>query len=394
MNHKITMVTNASSCSGIKMSSPITVVQMLPELDSGGVERGTLEMGEFLADCGHRSIVVSGGGRLVSRLEGKGSVHYAMPVGKKTPQSIMCLPRLRRLLLKKRVDILHLRSRVPAWVGYLTVKTMPKQLRPKIVTTFHGYYSINKYSAIMAKGERVIAVSKTMSDHISTVYGIPDHRIRIIYRGFDPHLFNPDQVSRQRIDNLRRQWNLAEDGPPVILMPARITRLKGHDLLIRSLNRIQHLPWTVICAGDPSDNSTYTAELRTLIRSLSLGHKIKMVGYCDDMPTALMLSDVVVSTSTKPESFGRIAIEAQAMAKPVIASAHGGSLETVLNQRSGWLVPPGNEDALATALSQAISDPQLRQAFGQQGRRWVQQRFTVDRMCRDTLAVYSELLGV
>ena len=374
-------------------SKPLTVVQMLPELESGGVERGTLEMGEFLSRNGHQSIVVSGGGRMVSRLEEEGSQHFTMPVGKKTPQSILCLPKLRRLLREKRVDIIHLRSRVPAWVGYLTVKMLPKQLRPRIVTTFHGYYSVNPYSAVMAKGECVIAVSKIISDHIETSYGVPRHRIRVIYRGFDNRLFNPDSVNRQRLGDLKQKWNLPEEGPPVILMPARIARLKGHDLLIRSLNTIRHKPWTVICVGDLNDNPAYAAELQSLIQKLNLSRRISLVGYCDDMPAALMLSDVVVSTSTKPESFGRIAIEAQAMAKPVIASAHGGSLETVQDQQTGWLVPPGDENALAAALSHAISKPCLLQTYGQRGREWVQERFTVANMCRDTLQVYYELLG-
>ena len=371
---------------------PLTVLQMLPDLESGGVERGTLELGDFLVRKGHRSMVVSGGGRMVPQLEKQGSRHMAMPVGKKTPQSLLCIPRLRRLIMGQGVHILHLRSRVPAWIGYLTLKTLPKDRRPRMVTTFHGFYSINPFSAIMAKGERVIAVSKIISDHVQAHYGVPGARIRIIHRGFDPLEFDPKGMPPQRMNLLKAQWGLSETGPPVILMPARITRLKGHDVFIRSLGRITHLPWVAILAGDLDDNRPYAAELQYQIEQLKLDHRIKLVGHCDDMPAALGLANVVVSASSKPESFGRIAIEAQAMGKPVIATAHGGSLETVQDQRTGWLVPPGDEAAFASTLSHALSHPELRRAYGEKGYQWVRQRFTVENMCRTTLDVYGELI--
>jgi glycosyltransferase involved in cell wall biosynthesis len=372
---------------------PLTVVQMLPELESGGVERGTLELGEFLVRNGHDSRVVSGGGRLVSELEERGSRHVTLPVGKKTPQSLLCIPRLRRLFIRQRVDILHLRSRVPAWIGILTLKTLPKELRPRVVTTFHGFYSINRFSAVMAKGERVIAVSKSISEHIQTHYGVPEHLIRIIHRGVDPSQFNPDHISPQRVDALRRQWGLPETAPPVILMPARVTRLKGHDLLVRSLKRIDHLPWVAICAGELDAASSHVAELRSLIHRLKLDQRIKLVGHCHDMPAALKLSHVVVSASTRAESFGRIAVEAQAMGKPVIATAHGGSLETVLDRETGWLVPPEDDAAFAAVLGEAVSHVELRQAYGQRGRQWVREKFTIETMCRETVALYCELLS-
>ncbi len=370
----------------------LCVVQMLPELESGGVERGTLELGQFLARGGHRSIVVSGGGRLVSQLEKDGSRHVTMPVGEKNHRSLLCVLGLRRLLCHERPDILHLRSRVPAWIGLMALATLPKEARPKVITTFHGFYSINPYSAVMTKGERVIAVSKTISEHIQQHYDVPDHRIRVIYRGCDTNHFDPDGVAPQRRERLKEKWGVSETGPPVILMPARITRLKGHDHFVRSLIRIQHLPWLALCVGDIDGRSSYTGELRSLIQRSNMDQRIRMVGHCDDIPAAIMLSDVVVSASNKPESFGRIAIEAQAMKRPVIATAHGGSLETVWDQVSGWLVPPGDEKALADALCQAISDPETRIAYGKNGYEWVRNKFTVENMCRETVAVYNELL--
>ena len=291
-----------------------------------------------------------------------------------------------------RVDILHLRSRVPAWVAYLTLKTLPRNSRPRVVTTFHGFYSINAYSAIMAKGERVLAVSNTISEHIQSVYNVPEERISTIYRGFDKTEFNPDQITAQRLERLKQDWGLPDTDGPIVLIPARITRLKGHDILVRSLDKLQHKPWTAICAGELDTKSSYTDELIALIQRKGMQNRIKMVGHCSDMPAALMLSDVVISASTKPESFGRIAIEAQAMGKPVIATAHGGSLETVRDGYSGWHVPPGDIEAFAAALTEAISNAELRQAYGRNGSKWVRPKFTVENMCRETVSVYYELV--
>jgi glycosyltransferase involved in cell wall biosynthesis len=365
---------------------------MLPDLESGGVERGTLEMAAYLVRNGHQSWVVSGGGRLVAELESQGSRHVILPVGKKNVKSLMCLPRLRKLLVQHRVDILHLRSRVPAWVGFFALKTLPVDLRPRVVTTFHGFYSINAYSAIMAKGERVIAVSNTISDHIRTEYKVPQGRIKIIYRGIDKLRFSPDATSFHRVDKLRRAWKLPDSAGPILFTPARITRLKGHDVLVRSLDKIRHLRWIAVWAGEFDRKSSHTKALSALIQKTGLQNRIKMVGHCADMPAALMLSDVVISASTKPESFGRIAIEAQAMGKPVIATAHGGSLETVRDRYSGWHVPPGDETAFAQVLTEAITQPELRQTYGRNGSRWVRPRFTVQNMCRDTLSVYYDVL--
>ena len=371
---------------------PLCIVQMLPDLESGGVERGTMEMAAHLSRNGHQSWVVSGGGRLVPQLESEGSRHVTMPVGKKNLRSLMCLIRLRKLLVRHPVDILHLRSRVPAWVAFLTLKTLSENSRPRVVTTFHGFYSINAYSAVMSKGERVIAVSDTISDHIQSVYKVPDARIRTIYRGFDKAHFSPDRVAPQRLATLKHAWELSYTDGPIVLIPARITRLKGHDLLVRSLDKIRHLPWTAICAGEHDARSSYADELTALIQHKRMQDRIKLVGHCSDMPAALMLSDVVISASTKPESFGRIAIEAQAMGKPVIATAHGGSLETVRDRYSGWHVPPGDTAAFAAALTEAVSNSELRQIYGRNASQWVRPKFTVENMCRETLSVYYELL--
>lgn len=373
---------------------PIRVVQMLPGLEVGGVERGTLEMGAYLSHGGHVSIVISGGGRMVGQLVEEGSRHLSWRVGQKSPVCLGYIMPLRRLLVRERVDILHLRSRLPAWIGYAAWKSLPQHLRPRLVTTFHGFYSVNRYSAVMAKGEKVIAISRTVRSHIEDAYGIPSDRIVVIPRGFDENLFAPELVSAERMKSLRSRWALGDATGPVVMLPGRLTRLKGHDIFFKSLARLRQHKWTAVCVGDTGENPGYAAELRAMLSRLGLEGRAKLVGYCDDMPAALMLSDVVVSaTHTEAEAFGRIAVEAQAMGKPVIASAQGGSLETVLHRKTGWLVTPGDHVDMADALAEAMANAELRSELGRNGRKWVKENFTVERTCRGTLDVYMRLLG-
>ena len=366
---------------------------MLPDLESGGVERGTLEVGAYLARHGHRSIVVSAGGRLVKQLEKEGSRHIALPVGAK---SLSCLPsifQIRKLLLREHPDILHLRSRLPAWVGYLAVKSMPADQRPHVVTTFHGFYSVNRYSAIMTIGERIIAVSNIMSKHIQTHYQVPESRIRVIHRGIDKKLFNAEFVSTERIEALKQKWGLSGSSGPVILMPGRMTGLKGHEVFINSLSRIRHLPWQAVCVGDIENRAAFQKSLQRLIVHLGIEGRVHFVGYCTDMPAAFMASDISVSaSSSEPEAFGRVVVEAQAMGKPVVATAHGGSLEAVLSGQTGWLVSPGNPEAMALALEEAITNPSKRRLFGENSRRWVREQFSTQEMCEKTIQLYNSLL--
>ncbi len=372
----------------------ITVVQMLPELDSGGVERGTLELSRFLVRHGHRCLVISGGGRLVAQLQAEGSEHIAWPVGRKHPGTLACVPALRRLLVAQKADILHLRSRVPAWVGYLAFKSLPVCRRPKLVTTFHGFYSVNPYSAVMAKGQRVIAISRAVADHIRDRYGVGGSRVVLIPRGFDEACFNPGAVSKQRIAQLRRAWRIDAADGPVLLMPARLTRLKGHDLFLKALSLMRDLQWTAVCVGDTAENPNYAGQLFRMAESLGLTARVRWPGLCSDMPAAYAAADIAVSpNAVKAEAFGRVAVEAQAMGRPVVATAHGGSLETVLAGKTGWLVAPGSAVLLGKALRQAVQDPVERMRRASAGRSWVAAHFTVEKMCGRTLSVYQQLLA-
>ena len=366
---------------------------MLPDLVGGGVERGTLEVGRYLAEQGHRSIVISGGGRLVDQLERENSRHVEWNVGAKSLRCLRYILPLRRFLLKEHVDILHLRSRMPAWIGYLAWKSLLKDKRPLLVTTFHGFYSVNSYSAIMTKGEGVIAVSESIREHIHEQYSVTKP-IRVIFRGVDDTQFDPAKVSSGRIDALRAQWEITAD-IPVLMLPGRLARWKGQDVFLLSLLRLQDQMYQAILVGDLEENSGFSTEIGTLIKEHNLEDKVKCVGHCADMPAALMLADVVLSTSSKePEAFGRTTVEAMAMGKPVIATAHGGSLETVVNGETGWLVEPSDPEDLARGIREALSDFNRLKSYGITGQKRVREKFTTTSMCEQTLTFYNELLAL
>lgn len=376
------------------VDDPIGVIQILPELVAGGVERGTLELSRFLVQAGHRSLVVSQGGPLVEKLLQEGGRHLRMPyIGEKSPRCLLHLWPLRRLFRQRGFQIVHLRSRLPAWIAYLAWKSLPAHKRPGLVTTFHGFYSINAYSAIMTKGQRVIAISKAVADHIQRHYGTPRRKIRLIHRGIDPDYFHPSKVGPERVAGLKRKWGL--DGSlPIIMLPGRVTRWKGHAVFIRALARIRDIPWGAVCVGPFDARGAFFQELQELIETLSLTDAVRFAGHEYDMPAAYAAADLVISAATdEPEAFGRVSIEAQAMARPIIASAHGGSLETVLDGRTGWLFEPGDADGLSRAIRAALSQPDHSRQLGRQGFRRVHGRFTTRQMCQSTLDLYRQLLS-
>ncbi|MDH4318939.1 MAG: glycosyltransferase family 4 protein [Desulfobulbaceae bacterium] len=375
------------------VAGTFTVVQLLPDLDEGGVENETLELGSYLAAHGYRSIVISAGGRLVPQLEKAGSEHLTWPhIGEKSPRCLQYIRRLRNLLLTQKVDILHLRSRLPAWIGYLAWKSLPKSKRPGLITSFHGFYSVNRYSTIMTKGEKVIAVSNNIRDHILENYPIGSWKIHVIHGGFDAHTFNPDKVEFSRLATLREQWDL-HGQDPVIILPGRLSAWKGQDIFISALNKIRHLPFTALCVGDLSENTSFAQKLNAKIKQYDLQDRIKLVGHCSDMPAAMMLSDIVVSaSSSQPEAFGKVAIEAMAMGKPVIATRHGGSLETVQDGISGWLVEPSDPGDMARALEDALCNKEKLHTMGKNGQQRVNKLFTSCTMCVKTVDLYHSLL--
>ncbi|MFO1189569.1 MAG: glycosyltransferase family 4 protein [Alphaproteobacteria bacterium] len=375
-----------------------TVLQVLPSLETGGVERGTVDIAAALVTAGFRAIVASSGGAMVREILRAGAEHVALPVHSKNPIVMWRnVGRLVRLIETEAIDLVHARSRAPAW----SARAAASRTGKPFVTTFHGTYNAKSslkraYNAIMAKGDRVIAISKFIAQHVQTDYGVDPARIRVIHRGVDFDVFSPDRVSSERLIQLARQWRIPDDAR-VVMLPGRLTRWKGHTVLIEAMRRLaDHRDWVVRCilVGSDQGRTGYRAELEGLIASLGLLDRVQIVDECRDMAAAYTLADVVVSASTDPEAFGRVAVEAQAMGCPVVATDHGGARETVVPASTGWLVPPGDAGMLAAAIDAALAlDDDARQRLRARAIAHVRANFSKAQMGEATLAVYRELLG-
>lgn len=313
----------------------LTVVQVLPALESGGVERGTLEVGKYLVEHGHRSIVISAGGRMVDQLTREGSEHVTWDIGRKSMWTLRLIPRLRRFLIDNRVDILHARSRMPAWVAYLAWRGMDPAVRPRFVTTVHGLYSVNAYSAVMVKGEKIIAVSQTVRDYILRHYPkVEPTRIVVIPRGVDPDEYpHGYQPPAEWLAAWRAQYPQLV-GKKVLTLPGRITRLKGHEDFIELIARLKAQGLAVhglIVGGADPRKSSYLQELQAKIHAADLGADITFTGQRSDLREILAVSDIVLSLSKQPESFGRTVLEALSLGVPVLGYAHGGVAEQLIH---------------------------------------------------------------
>jgi glycosyltransferase involved in cell wall biosynthesis len=373
--------------------SNVAVLQVLPSLVTGGVERGTVEIARAIADAGGIALVASAGGRMVAAVQRAGGRHVTLPLDSKNPLAIWRNAALLADVIRaERVAIVHARSRAPAWSAWLACRRAGAHL----VTTYHGTYRENlpfkrQYNAVMAKGERVIAASRFIAGLIVARHGTDPARIRVIPRGADPAVFDPDAVSGERIARLERAWRLPA-GAQVVLLPGRLTRWKGQTVLIEALARLMRPDVCCVLVGSDQGRRHYAAQLIRQADTLGVADRLRLAGECDDMPAALMLADVVVHASTEPEAFGRVVIEAQAMGRPVIASDLGGPVETVEHGMTGWRVPPGDAGALAAAIEQVLELPAaVRADLGIRARAGVQRSYTVAAMQAATLAVYDEL---
>ncbi|MCS6986847.1 MAG: glycosyltransferase family 4 protein [Sphingomonadaceae bacterium] len=343
------------------MPERLTVVQVLPALESGGVERGTLELARHLVELGHRSIVISAGGRMVESLIRAGSEHLSWDVGHKGLTTLRYVPRLRRYLRAQAVDILHARSRMPAWVAYLAWRGMDPIARPRFVTTVHGLYSVNPYSAVMVKGERVIAVSAAVRDYILRAYPRTDPaRIRLIPRGIDPAHHPPGyRPPPAWLAAWQAQYpQLA--GKRLITLPGRITRLKGHEDFIALVSRLKALGEPVhglIVGGVHPRKRRYLDELRARIAAAGLERDISFTGARDDLREIMAVSDLVLSLSAQPESFGRTVLEALALGVPVAGYDHGGVGEQLRRHYPQGCVPLRDLDALVQVCLGLLHTP-------------------------------------
>lgn len=375
------------------MSRPPAILQVLPALASGGVERGTVEIAEAIAAAGFRALVASAGGALAAEVERVGGVHVPLPLAGKSPLTIWRnAAALAALARREEVAILHARSRAPAWSAWLAARRSGAHF----VTTYHGDYSAGfpgkrLYNSVMVRGERVIAVSRHIAEVIAAQYALPPGRLRIIPRGVDTALFDPEAVPAAEVAAMRAAWG-APPGRPVILLPGRMTRLKGHAVLVEALARLGGEAVAVLLGGGGTE--AYRAELATLARQRGVAERLRLPGHSAAMPAALLAADIVVQTSTEREAFGRTVVEAQAMRRPVIASDIGGLPESIAPGLTGWLVPPGDPVALADAIRAVLALPQAARAeVGQAARAAVRRDRTVAAMQAATIALYRELLA-
>jgi glycosyltransferase involved in cell wall biosynthesis len=384
-----------------------TILQIVPQLDAGGAELSAVEIAEAIVRAGGRALVLSEpGGRLAPRVTAGGGEVIAFPAATKNPLELLANARaIRRMVAAEGVDLIHARSRAPAWCALLAAR----QAAVPFVTTYHGAYNETNalkkiYNGVMARGDIVIANSRYTADLIAARYATPRHRLEVIHRGVDVGAFDPQRVTPARVAELRQHWDVAPD-QRVILQAARLTRWKGQGVLIEAVHQLQRrgaLQGAVaILAGDAQGRDGYIKELQAHIERLGLREHVRLVGHVEDIAAAYLASHVTVVASVEPEAFGRTAVEAAALGCPVIATNIGAPPETVLaqpiaapQQITGWLVPPDDSAALAPVLAEALAlAPAERIAIGERARRHVLAHFTTEAMQRRTLTVYDRLLG-
>jgi glycosyltransferase involved in cell wall biosynthesis len=304
------------------------------------------------------------------------------------------IARIRKIITRYNVDIVHVRSRAPAWSAYYACKGT----HAKFMTTCHAPYNISGnikryYNSVMMKGERVIAISRHVANYIQKNYPLDPERMRLVHRGISIDRFHPTMVTAERMISVSEEWRIP-DGASVIMLPGRITRWKGHHVLLQALAILNRKDVFCILVGSDQGRKEYRAELEQTIKEKNLSGQVRIVDHCKDMPAAYMLSTVVVSASTDPEGFGRIPIEAQAMGRPVIGTNHGGAQETIIHGETGWLVPHSDPKALALALKESLDlDADQRGALAVRSMQHVADHFTVQKMCASTLDIYSELMS-
>jgi len=370
------------------------IMQIIPALGAGGAEQGCIDIAAAILKAGGQALVVSNGGYRINEIKRMGAIHIDLPVHSKNPLIMWKnIGRIKRLIKKYNVDIVHTRSRAPAWSAWRSCNNTDAHF----VTTCHAPYNISGeakrlYNGSIANGEIIIAISDHVAQYLQDNYTIDKSRIRTIHRGIPMEKFHPTAVTPQRMIDLSNEWRIP-DGANVVMLPGRITRWKGHHVLIDAIDKLQREDIFCVMIGSDQGRKEYRQELEESINEKNLASKMRIVDQCTDMPAAYMLATVVVSASTDPEGFGRIPVEAQAMGRPIIATDHGGARETILRGKSGWLIPPSDSDALAQSIDEALAlDDTQRAILATRSMAHVAQHFTKEIMAEKTLNVYAELL--
>ena len=385
------------------MASKIKVLQVIPKLGYGGAETGCYDIAHYLAEKDCSSFIVTSGGELLKFIKKKKVKVLRLPVHSKNPLLIIFNTIILSLMiLINNINIVHARSRAPAWACYLACLIT----RRNFVTTFHGTYSFENnfkkfYNSIMLRSKLTIAGSNFIFNHINENYSEYLNRkkkLRVIFRGINIDYYNQKNISILKQEKIKEEWKLAQN-KFTILMPGRLTYWKGQEKLIEALNILiedyNNSNFQAIVLGSDQGRKVYKKKLIDLVQRYRLGQKIKFIDHCKEMPLAYSLADVVVSASIQPEAFGRVAVEAQAMGKPIIASDLGGSKETILKGKSGFLYKHDDPRQLAKALNTVIElDQDTLNSIGIEGRKNITKKFDVEAMCDSTLREYKKLLNI
>jgi glycosyltransferase involved in cell wall biosynthesis len=382
--------------------SGAVILQVIPDLSAGGAERTTVEIAEALKAVGATALVASQGGRLEKELAKAGGELVRMPkAGEKSPGAMAANTSFLTKLIKARgVNLVHARSRAPAWSALWAARKTKKPF----VTTYHGVYSSKGplkrlYNSVMARGDVVIANSEFTASHVRQQHPFAANRIVTIPRGVDIPAFTPDAVAHERVAKLAREWGVDRArGETVILLPGRLTAWKGQREAIRAAARLpmqDSAPaWRLVFAGDAQGRDDYEDELRELGETCGVGGRLAIVGHCSDMPAAFALADIVIAPSHRPEAFGRVAAEAGAMGVPVIGSDLGGQREIIVHDQTGLLTPPGDVNQLAAAMNTLLAAGKAgRERLGRAAMIRVREKFTTSALQQATLAVYDRLIG-
>ena len=372
------------------------IVQILPALNRGGVERGTVEIAKAIIDRGYKAVVISNGGLLESQLIRMGVVVHRLPVHSKNPLKWPFIrSKLSDILRAEGADIVHVRSRAPAWIAL----PVAARLSMATVSTIHSKFAPKNaikhlYNRKMLKADRVIAISEYIQSIIAKHYA--QHKseddVTVIHRGVDTVVFDPTSVTQQRIIREAERLNLPEEGS-VVMLPARPTSWKGHEVLIRAVAALDRPDVTLLLVGAGDGPPRFVAGLEQLARKTGLDGRLRIATGSNDMPAAFMLADVIAMPSTVPEPFGRVAVEAGAMGRPVVAFNHGGAVESVLDGKTGWLAKPNDVDDLTSALTSALDLSQTERArLAKRARAHITKFFSKEKMCQKTMEIYDNLL--
>ena len=384
------------------MVSKFKVLQVIPKLGYGGAETGCYDLAHYLHEMKCKSYIITSGGELIKYIDKKKVTVIRLPVQSKNPLLILINSILITFIIFfLNISIVHARSRAPAWSCYIATRIT----RRKFVTTFHGTYNFNNsikkfYNSVMIKSDLLIAGSNFIFSHIQENYEKYLNRKKkflVIFRGINTEYFDPETLKQADVIKLKNSWKL-DDGKKIILLPGRLTYWKGQEIFIESLSKFRstnpQIEFIGIILGNDQGRKVYGKKLERLVQQHRLSDVIKFVENCKIMPLAYELADIVISSSVEPEAFGRVAVEAQSMKKPIIASNIGGSKETIVNNKTGFLFESGSADSLSDMLTEVINlDTSTLNSIGNEGRKNVLKKFNIEKMCFNTYSEYKKLLN-